>query len=78
MYSPLQMFIQNNSTVLFLMIALLLNALPLAAVSADFKTDVEATVASDADFLPLGGEVDRLLGASHSLPTSSPRQEQEP
>ena len=68
-----------------MMIALLLYVLPpLAAVSADFKTNFEATVApdiniDDADFLPLGGEIDRLLGemkASHLVPTLHPPQEQ--
>ena len=78
------MLIRRNSTVLFLMIALLLYVLPpLAAVTADFKTDVKATVAADiniddVDFLPRRGEVDRLLETSDSFPTSRPRQEQEP
>ena len=81
MYSLLQMLIRRNFTVLFLMIGLLLYALPLAA---GIETEVKATVApdidiDDADFLPLGGEIDRLLGetkTSHLVPTLHLPQEQ--
>ena len=71
MYSLLQMLIRRNFTVLFMIIALLLYVLPpLAAVSADFKTNFEATVAADiddADFFPLRGEVERHLETSESF-----------
>ena len=80
MYCLLQMVIRRNFTVLFLMIALLLYVLTMAAVSVDFETNVEATVApdidiDDADFLPLRGDLDRFR-ESHSFPTLRLRQEE--
>ena len=76
------MLIRRNFTVLFMIIALLLYVLPpMAAISADFKTDVKATVApdiniDDVDSLPRRGEVERLLKPSDSLHTSRWRHEE--